>query len=188
MHQYDIEKVANAIVFFIDSGIENLGKTKLMKLMFFSDKYHLEKYTRSIFHDTYFKLPFGPVPSLTLNTIDSINEFERDDFEDHVKAFLSTVIVSEQYDGELRKTIFSKKKEFDKSYFSKSELEILKKVCDEFRSFTARQISDYSHELAEYKETDMNDIISSEKMSSKHVDYLKFIKSENKEFDRMLNS
>ena len=42
MNQYSIEKVANAIVYFVNSKVEHFGKTKLMKLMYFADKYHLE--------------------------------------------------------------------------------------------------------------------------------------------------
>ena len=44
MNQYSIEKVANAIIFFVEKNIEHFGKTKLMKLMYFADKEHLEKY------------------------------------------------------------------------------------------------------------------------------------------------
>ena len=55
MNQYSIEKVANAIIYFLDNGVEYFGKTKLMKLMFFADKYHLQKYMRTVFADN----PFG---------------------------------------------------------------------------------------------------------------------------------
>ena len=56
MNQHSIEKVANAIVYFVNSNVEHFGKTKLMKLICFSDKYHLETYGRTIFFDDYYKL------------------------------------------------------------------------------------------------------------------------------------
>ena len=67
MNQYSIEKVANAIIFFVEKNIEHFGKTKLMKLMYFADKEHLEKFGRVMFYDDYRKLPRGPVATLTYN-------------------------------------------------------------------------------------------------------------------------
>jgi len=43
MKKFDIEKVANAIKFFLNNNVQYLGKTKLMKLLFFADKLHLQK-------------------------------------------------------------------------------------------------------------------------------------------------
>lgn len=63
MEYYDVKKIANAIIFFIDSDVKNLGRTKLMKLFFYADKYHLETYGKSIFSHSYTKLPKGPVPT-----------------------------------------------------------------------------------------------------------------------------
>ena len=57
--------------------------------------------------------------------IDSINEFEKDDFESYVDEFLKYIIVNEQYDGKYKKTTFVKKQDFNEELFSISELEIL---------------------------------------------------------------
>lgn len=179
MNQYSIEKVANAIIYFLDNGVEYFGKTKLMKLMFFADKYHLQKYMRTVFADTYIKLPFGPVPTLTLGTIDSINEFEKDDFETYVDEFLKYIIVNEQYDGKYKKTTFAKKQNFNEELFSISELEILEQITKEFKSYTAKQISDYSHEFNEYKYTNDNEVISSIAMAPEHKEYFQMISLEN---------
>lgn len=186
MNQYSIEKVAHAIIYFIDNGIENFGKTKLMKLMFFADKYHLQQYMRPIFADTYIKLPFGPVPTLTLGTIDSINEFEKEDFESYVDEFLQYIIVNEQYDGRYKKTIFAKKQEFNKEIFSISELDILKQIADEFKKHTANQISEYSHTLDEYKYTNDNEVIDIASMAPEHKAYFEMISQENKSFKESL--
>jgi len=65
MQGFDIEKVANAIKYFKNRNVKFLGKTKLMKLLFFADKLHLQRFGKPIFYDKYFKLPYGPVPTLT---------------------------------------------------------------------------------------------------------------------------
>lgn len=187
MQSYSIEKVANAIIFFIDNQVENLGKTKLMKLMFFADNYHLKKYMRSIFADTYIKLPYGPVPTLTLGTIDSINEFEKEDFQNYVDDFLKYIVVNEQYDGKYRKTTFAKKQEFDSDLFSISEIEVLKQISEEFKKYTASQISEYSHTFDEYKFTDDNQVIDIASIAPEHKAYFEMISKENKDFKEMLS-
>ena len=186
MNKYSIEKVANAIVYFVDNGVEYFGKTKLMKLMFFADKYHLQKYMRPIFADTYIKLPFGPVPALTLGTIDSINEFEKDDFESYVDEFLKYIIVNEQYNGKYKKTTFVKKQDFNEELFSISELEILEQIAKEFKSFTAKQISDYSHDFDEYKYTNDNEVISYTSMAPEHKEYFEMIALENQALKELI--
>jgi len=187
VNQYSIKKVANAIIYFIENGVENFGKTKLMKLMFFADKYHLKKYMRTIFADTYIKLPFGPIPTLTLGTIDSINEFEKDDFENYVDEFLKYIIVSEQYDGKYKKTTFSKKHDFDEELFSISELEILKQITDEFKKHTAVQISEHSHTLDEYKYTNDNEVIDWISMAPEHQEYFEIIFRENRSLKELIS-
>jgi len=79
MNRYNIEKVSNAIIYFIENGMKHLGKTKLMKLMFFSDKQHLSSYGRTVFDDEYYKYQRGPVAHLTLSILNSVNEVENDD-------------------------------------------------------------------------------------------------------------
>lgn len=46
--KFDIKKVAHAILFFQQQGVQHLAKTKLMKLMFYADKYHLQTYMRPV--------------------------------------------------------------------------------------------------------------------------------------------
>jgi hypothetical protein len=76
MEHYDVKKIANAIIYFIDNNVHSLGSTKLMKLCFYADKYHLEEYGKPIFNHSYTKLPRGPVkggirfhPHETIDTV-----------------------------------------------------------------------------------------------------------------------
>jgi len=65
----DIYKIANTILFFIENDMHHFGITKLMKLFFYADKYHLEKYKKTIFSSEYTKLEHGPVPQSTLTLL-----------------------------------------------------------------------------------------------------------------------
>lgn len=57
------DKLEQAILFFLhDPHIVQLGRTKLMKLLYFADFDHYERHHESITGARYYKLPFGPSP------------------------------------------------------------------------------------------------------------------------------
>jgi uncharacterized phage-associated protein len=187
MERYEIEKVANAIILALDLGVKYLGKTKLMKLLFFADKEHLKKYGRPIFYDNYIKEKKGPVPSITYSIISSYNDKERDDFGDEVKKLLQWIEIDEKDIGYSHPMmIFRKKREFNPEIFSRSEIEILKGIFEKFKELTAEEISEISHKLPEYKETSMYGIIPYESMAEDMADYVKFWREEREAFEKAL--
>ena len=191
MNQYSIEKVANAIIFFVEKNIEHFGKTKLMKLMYFADKEHLEKFGRVMFYDDYRKLPRGPVATLTYNIISSTDANDGDDFKSYIDNFSDFVeIQKKDINQKNSATRFNPKNSFDNTFFSKSEIEILESITKKYKTYTKEQISEESHSLKEYINTDMNDFISVSDMTEnkKLKDYLSFWKNEHKEFNKMLNN
>ena len=184
--KYDIEKVANAIKFFKENGTKHLGKTKLMKLLFFADKEHLLRYGIPIFDDKYFKLPHGPVPILTLNIIDSLNEIENFDLIEYIDILKKHIsITKENYNGYSFNN-FEIKKPFDIEIFSKSELEVLELITNKYKDFTAIQISQLSHLLPEYKNTPLSEIIDYSKMADTQSEYIEFLEKESKELESVL--
>jgi len=184
--RYDIEKVANAIKFFKEHNIKHLGKTKLMKLLFFADKEHLSKYGIPIFYDKYFKLPHGPVPSLTLNIIDSLNEMENFDLVEYIDIFKEHIDVKEKNYNGYTFNSFEIKKPFDNEIFSQTELEVLELIAKKYKDFTAVQISQLSHLLPEYKNTPLSEIIDYSKMADTQSDYILFLEKESKELESVL--
>ena len=191
MNQYSIEKVANAIIFFVEKNIEHFGKTKLMKLMYFADKEHLEKIGRVMFYDNYRKLPRGPVATFTYNIISSTDANDGDDFKSYIDNFSDFVeIQKKDINQKNSATRFNPKNSFDNTFFSKSEIEILENVAKKYKTYTKEQISEESHSLKEYINTDMNDFINiSDMTENKELkEYLNFWKNEHKEFNKMLNN
>ncbi len=180
---YDVRKIANAIIFFIDSNVKYLGITKLMKLCFYADKYHLEQFGKPIFNHTYTKLPRGPVPTWLYSIIRTKISGSFDyDFEDEVKVFNKFIATEEIQWDEGTKVIFTKLKEFDKKYFSKSQIKILMQVSEEFKNISASAISELSHETNAWKSVDFNEIITYESMVddeeiSKYIAYSEFEKT-----------
>ncbi len=188
MVSFNIEKIANAIIYFVNNDVESLGKTKLMKLLFYTDKYHLENFGRAVFGDAYYKLPQGPVPTITLNVINSLNESEKDDFSEYGEVFSKYVKTEETEQPHRYKAMkFIPQSEFNEKLFSKSELKVMDDVIAKFKDYTARQISDESHETPEYQEAYDTGIISEESMSGKNKDYVEYWKKEHNAFDSILH-
>src|SRR4030042_4954455 len=55
--------------------LQHADKLKLVKLLFFADKYHLLKYARQISGDNYHALPAGPIPSGALDILNFVSEY-----------------------------------------------------------------------------------------------------------------
>ena len=184
--KYDIEKIANAIKFFILNDVKHLGKTKLMKLLFFADKEHLKRFGIPIFYDKYFKLPHGPVPSLTLNIIDSLNEVENYDLMEYANILKEHIEINQVNQNGFIFNGFKIKKPFDDEVFSQSELEVLKLIANKYKDITANKISELSHLLPEYKNTPLSEIIDYSKMANNQADYIEFLEQESKELESIL--
>lgn len=190
MNQYSVEKVANAIIYFVESGVEHFGKTKLMKLMYFSDKSHLLEFGRTMFFDDYYKLPRGPVASLTLNILNNLNEEDGEDFKSYTDELLGILDVKMQTDEGQKITQFIPKTVFKKELFSKSELSVLEAMTKKYKTHTKDEISHESHLLKEYISTQMNCIIDITDMveDEESKSYIAFWQNEHKQFNKMLQA
>jgi len=185
MAGYDVEKVINAIKFFKLKGVNYLGKTKLMKLLFFADKEHLTRYGIPIFYDKYFKLPHGPIPTLTLNIIDSLNEVENYDLEEYAKLFKEHLELKVSSFKGYTINEFEIKKDIDLDVFSESEIEVLKIIASKYKNHTATQLSELSHNLPEYQNTPLNEMIDYKKIAPNQKEYIEFIEKQNQELEEL---
>jgi len=160
---YDVIKIAHAIAFFNQMGVKNLGVTKLMKLFFFADKTHLEKIGKSIFNQSYTKMPRGPVPTWIYGIIRTSTSGTYDyDFSNEVNIF-NTLIEAKQvengFDDGFRYE-FKNKVAFDPMFFSTLQIETLKDVCERYKETTAKELSDISHATHAWKYANMHDPIT----------------------------
>jgi uncharacterized phage-associated protein len=65
--EFSLQKLVHAIAYFSESGVPDLTKLKVAKLIYFADKQHLLEHGQPIIGDVYFCMDYGPVPSLSLN-------------------------------------------------------------------------------------------------------------------------
>jgi putative zinc finger/helix-turn-helix YgiT family protein len=141
---FHLDKLINMILYFSNAGVL---KTKLMKLLFYSDFLNYKRNLLSMSGMPYVKLPYGPVPKdhdLLLSTLEK-NKFINIDY-DFVNEYTIINIKSQT--------------DFDESLFSPEEIQILEQVKEHFQGFGSRKISDFSHEEDGWKNTDDSEVIS----------------------------
>ncbi|MFI5161212.1 MAG: type II toxin-antitoxin system antitoxin SocA domain-containing protein [Sphingobacteriales bacterium] len=139
--QPDLARIGQVIAFF--DGKLDLFKTKLNKLLFYSDFCAYKQTGFSITGITYRAIPYGPVPSeyeklyIKLcddNAIDiqNIQIHRTGDFADLIKP----------------------KWTFDPDRFSAIEVEVLEKVAKAFKSKSTKEVVDISHREAAWSENE----------------------------------
>jgi putative zinc finger/helix-turn-helix YgiT family protein len=141
----DLLKLSNAILFFCKEGII---KTKLNKLLFYSDFKYFKEYSTSITGVRYSRIDFGPAPDKYLLFFATLCENELLTIEE---VFFGNDVTGEKYLAAIEPNL---------SIFSAGELKILATVKEYFKDFTARKISDFSHEESGYQKTRHGYLIS----------------------------
>ena len=143
--KFDVEKFM-AVVLFFALNQSGLYKTKLMKLLWYSDMFFFKENTISITGMKYIHQQYGPVPdkySLCLSILETLEIIE----------------LQEQEFGEV---VLPKGDKALLEKLSKSEIEVLKMVNEKFFYTRTNEISALSHKEKGYKETSLLDPISYE--------------------------
>ncbi|PIQ44748.1 MAG: hypothetical protein COW04_11385 [Deltaproteobacteria bacterium CG12_big_fil_rev_8_21_14_0_65_43_10] len=145
---FDLDKLINCILYFCKDG---LLKTVINKHLFYADFKHFKEYQTSITGARYVHLTYGPVPmnyDIYLATLVNEREIDVNEVFYEGKDF-----VGEEYKA-IEAPILT--------LFSDSELKILATVKEHFKGYSAKAISDFSHEEKGYQETTKGQPISYE--------------------------
>ncbi len=140
---FDKEKFKQALhyIIFKAGARDNVGKTVLYKMMYFSDFNFYELNNKSITGETYVKLPFGPGPSHFDNMVEELQK------EGKVESKKS------KYGGKDQKKIIPIcEPSLDK--LNGEEIKLINKVIGRLASMSATQVSEYSHEDIPWKATE----------------------------------
>jgi len=133
---FNQDKLEAAILFFTSNrDIVDLGKTKLMKLLYFADFEHFERYDVPITGATYGRLPKGPVPREALDVLKEMDERE-------------LLEISNEPVGNHVRERYIPLVDPDLSVFSAAERNTLNEVTVLFRKFTLTEIIERSHQEA----------------------------------------
>jgi putative zinc finger/helix-turn-helix YgiT family protein len=135
---FSLEKFINMILYFATNGVL---KTKLMKLLWYSDFLYFKRQTVSITGATYVKYPYGPVlkdHDLTLAHLQHMNVIEVDERTNDEGWIMMMIKASEP---------------FDSTIFTEDELETMGEIEAYFRDYGSRKISEYAHNEMGWLET-----------------------------------
>ena len=143
---FDYEKLCAMVLFFAHKNTELL-KTKLMKLLNYSDMIFYKENGISMSGLKYAHLPYGPVPEHFDMLLDKIDA-------DHIAH------IEVMYDNGYEKHQVVPDCNFSEDMFTTEELKVLERIYLKFKDFGSGDISDYSHKEKGYCSTKQGEIIS----------------------------
>ncbi|MEM0930495.1 MAG: Panacea domain-containing protein [Pseudomonadota bacterium] len=134
--QFDRLKLAELVLYACQScSKEQLGATKLHKVLYYTDMLRFAATGNSVTGSTYSRKPFGPTCDQLLATLHGLEEAGE------------LEVSSEDYFGFTKKSYYPKR-DPDVARFSKSELALIDEIIDFVCvKNTAKQISEFSHDL-----------------------------------------
>lgn len=143
---FDYEKLCAMVLFFAHKSSELL-KTKLMKLLNYSDMIFYKENGVSISGLRYVHFPYGPVP-------ENFDMLLGRMYSDHV-AHIEVI-----YENGYEKHQVIPERENPGNVLSTEELEVLERIYVKFKDFGSIDISHYSHKEKGYSATKPGEIIS----------------------------
>lgn len=143
---FDYDKFCAMVLFFAHKSSELL-KTKLMKLLNYSDMVFYKENGISISGARYAHLPYGPVPE----NYDILFGAMAADHIAHIEVV---------YDNGYEKHQVIAEEDMPNNILSKDELAVLERVYKKFADFGSVDISKYSHNEKGYSQTKPGEIIS----------------------------
>lgn len=137
---FDYQKATQAINFFAQKNGGSINKLRVIKLLFFADRYHLRKYARLVTNDDYIAMKLGPVSSGTKDIIDSNSAFIDPDIIDYSTKYLQK-----------KENDIASINDIDFDVFSKSDIEALTFAWNEFSTYSPYALKDLTHKYPEWK-------------------------------------
>lgn len=151
--KFDPEKAVE-VVLYIASRAPIRDIYHVLKLLYFADKAHLERYGRFICGDSYVAMKSGPVPSGTYDIIKDIRGDGIHSFAEHARHAFT--LQDEHEVSPLR--------DADTAFFSESDIECLDESIGKYGSLSGTELKNLSHDEA-YKAADENDFIDVEQIA-----------------------
>lgn len=134
------EKLQELILYIADKcqGDESFGATKLNKLLFYADFMAYLNFGQAITGHPYKCLEQGPVPTQLKPIRDRMEEYN------------DIVLVERQYHG-YKQTRIIPRRDADLTLFTADEIRLVDTIIAQHESFTAKEISEQSHEFIGWK-------------------------------------
>jgi uncharacterized phage-associated protein len=138
--RFDHQKATQAIGYFVEKAGGIINKLRVLKLVYFADRYHLRKYGRLITNDEYFAMPYGPVAS-GVKDIAELSDFlgERE------------LIYASQYLKKINSFTIGLIKPYEQAVLSETDHEALLFAWEKFGQYSEFELSEITHKYPEWE-------------------------------------
>jgi len=157
----ELTRIGNILIYF-SKNTKYCGVTKVNKLIYYLDCYHLLKYGRTVTRDKYYKLPEGPVPMDIYRRLTSIREmiWQEDglskdiveNFDEYLFAYIKISVEKIAEGINLFKIV--PRKYFQPKWFSLSERKIMLEIASKYKFTTAKTLIEMTHKELPYIKAD----------------------------------
>lgn len=164
--EFDYKKATQAINYLTKKEGGQIDKLKLIKLIYLADRYHLRRYGRPVFNDTYLAMRLGPVGSSVKDIAELSSDFLDDDERRYADQFIAR--------GVVKHTVVSVA-DVDPDVFSESELEALNFAYNEFGNQKGSVLVGVTHRYPEWSK--FKSALESKEASRETMSYSDFFKN-----------
>lgn len=152
----NIEKI-KTISSFLAENVNDLYVTKLMKLFYYIDFISYAERGAPVTNDTYYKLPYGPVPSFIKNEIDNLMLLSTPNSESFKSQLSGSVKLEAKEAGKTKGYVIKPVAQtYDKESLSSYEWKLLERVFNKFKNKSAKELTEQTHKEAPYLQTPDN--------------------------------
>ncbi|AUJ31635.1 MAG: type II toxin-antitoxin system antitoxin SocA domain-containing protein [Liquorilactobacillus nagelii] len=143
---FDLKKFTNMVIYFVKK-VPEITKTKLNKMMFYTDFKYFKENVISISGVPYARLQYGPVPDNYNLLYGSIEN--------------SKLIREKQINANgHERSVYVTEEDFNKELFNEKELNTMSKIVEICGNYTASELSNKSHKEDAWKKNDTAQKIS----------------------------
>lgn len=172
--EFDYKKAVQAINYLAKKEGGEIDKLKLIKLIYFADRYHIRKYGRPIINDTYWAMRLGAVASSTKDIAEFSNFLDSKELN-YAKNFINT---------KKNSNLVNSIGDADLDIFSKSDIEALNFSYSKFGAFKASKLVDICHKYPEWEK--FKNSLESGETTREQMNYLDFFENPKKGDDDFL--
>lgn len=169
----DVFTLKAAVLHILNKAGGTLDMYRIYNALYFANKEHLNRYGRLITSDTFFALPYGPVPTKLADVLDSVKtgkELRKSD-----KLLFSPIVTSLDHCGFDAENYFTAKEVPDLDELSDSDIECLNIGLNKCAGRDFCEIKDESHDKAwkrayakpDHKSIDVLDMVDDTNQSMK---------------------
>ena len=138
------DKLVNALLYAIED-FPDIGKTRLMKFVFFADLISYNETDQTLLEDEYKKMSWGPVPDKSFSLTGFSNKYFG--------------VEEVQLTPEKKRYVFPLKVHSDRSVFTEREIGLFNKILRLFKKMSAEEISEFTHQFSLWKNVGDQELI-----------------------------